>query len=134
MCGEMWECRRESNVAVSVRGMTTTENGFMDQMRGGKKTGNWGEEGRLLLFFFFFNGGFCLFDEERMERKIKTNGGLLCRKEKMRLCAVCILCVDVAYTPPTPTLTYFARSPLYFLPPSPSSIQYGYHLSCVMNI
>lgn len=44
MCREMWECRCETNVAVSVRDITKTLNGFMNEIRKGRKLGEKGRQ------------------------------------------------------------------------------------------
>lgn len=62
-----------------------------------------------------------------MEVSVKTE-----TRENEILCAVRVLRGCSLHTT-TPTLTYFARS-LCLAIIFPASIQYGYHLSCVVNL
>lgn len=66
MCREMWECRCETNVAVSVRGITKTRNGFMNETRKGRKLGEKDEKTRMSIRNGW-GGILCVWESEKYE-------------------------------------------------------------------
>lgn len=119
-----------------VRNITKTRNGFTHGIRKGRKLG---EKGRRETIIRNERGGGYVWKSKKNKRKgtlqMQWFAWRSVQKTEMTETGeneiVCSLeaCVDVVYTPQPPPNIFF-RS-LWF---AITSIQYGYHLSCVMNI